>query len=163
MDSTIRAMTEADANPVSAIVAADYRLLAVYDGFTPEQLHRLLAERCTADYLREGWLTRWDCYVAESSTRILGAVAIDGNEIAELWVAPECHRQGIGSALFRYAEQRMWEAGHRQLTLHCATMSAQPFYLAMGCDVVDVRPCSGGPLEGRPITCYRKKLERFDE
>ena len=155
----IRVMSEADALPVSEIVSTDYRLLAERDGFTAEQLHRLLAERCSAAYLREGWLTRWDCFVVEAETGIVGAVAIAGNEIAELWVIPACHRRGIGSMLFRYAEQRMREAGHRLLTLHCATLSAKPFYTAMGMTIEGSQPCTNGPLQGHPITCYRKKLE----
>ncbi|HEY3379677.1 MAG TPA: GNAT family N-acetyltransferase [Armatimonadota bacterium] len=134
MHIRIRSMTGADTHPVSGIVAADYRLLAVHDGFTAQQLQRLLTERCTADYLRDGWLTRWECYVAESDARIVGVVAIDGNEIAELWVAPERHHQGIGATLFRYAEGVLRDAGHRLLTLHCATRTARLFYLSMGCE-----------------------------
>ena len=106
----------------------------------------------------EGWLMRWDCSVAESESSIVGAVAIDHNEIAELWVNPVFHRQGIGAALFRHAEDKIREAGHALLTLHCATHTAKPFYLAMGCQVEDVRSCASGPLEGRPITCYTKSI-----
>lgn len=154
----IRAMKAADALPISALVSADYHLLAERDCFTVGQLQRLLAERSTEGYLRESWLTRWDCFVAEAEARLLGAVAIDGNEIEELWVDPECHHQGIGSALFRYAEQRMRETGHHLLTLSCATQSARPFYVAMGCTIASTRLCAGGPLEGRFVTRYQKSL-----
>lgn len=155
---TIRAMIESDAVPVSQIVADGYRLLAEQEGFSEEQLGRLLAERSSEAAVREGWMAQWECYVAELADRVVGAIAIAGNDVAELWVARQRHRQGIGTALFRFAEQRVAAAGHRTLTLRCAARGAQPFYEAMGLEAADTRPCPFGPLEGWPLTHYRKRL-----
>jgi GNAT superfamily N-acetyltransferase len=158
MELSIRPMTETDALPVSTIVVADYRLLAQREGFSREQLDRLLAERSTETIVREGWLRQWDCHVAESGGDVLGALAIEGNDVAELWICPEHQREGIGTALFRHAEHSIRKAGHRTLTLRCAARGAAPFYEAMGMQVVDTLLCPDGPLEGWLLTHYIKDL-----
>jgi GNAT superfamily N-acetyltransferase len=152
-------MTESDASAVSRIVAACYRLLAEREGFSREQLDRLLAERSAEAVVRKGWLRQWDCYVAQTGGGLVGALAIEGNEIAELFVSPEHHRQGVGTALFRAAERRMAAEGHHTLTLRSAARSARPFYEAMGLEVVDTRPCPFGPLAGWPLTFYGKDIQ----
>ena len=159
---TMRPMTEADAQPVSRIVAECYSLLAELEGFSAEQRHRLLTERGTEPMVREGWLRQWECHVAESQGGVVGALALEGNDVAELWVAREHHRQGIGTALFRLAEQRIKAAGHQELTLRCAARGAAPFYQAMGMEAVGTHLCPLGPLEGWPITQYRKTILTID-
>jgi len=158
MEIAVRPMREPDALAVSQIVAADYELLAEREGYSPEQLGRLLSERSTEAYVRDGWLPRWGCYVAESTGEVVGALVIDGCDVGELWVSPRHLRQGVGRALFRKAEEVIAAAGHRHLALCCAAESARPFYEAMGAKVVDTQPCPFGPLEGWPITHYRKEL-----
>ena len=154
----LRPMTSTDSLPVSKIVAACYRLLAELEGFSEEQRDLLLAERSTESVVREGWLRQWECHVAESEGSVVGALAIEGNDVAELWVAPDQHRRGIGTSLFRFAEQRIADAGHQVITLRCAARGAAPFYQAMGLEAVGALPCPFGPLEGWPITHYRKTL-----
>lgn len=105
MKITIRSMRESDALEVSQIVAADYQLLAEREGFSEEQLCHLLSERSTEGVVRDGWLPQWDCYVAESGGAVVGALAIEGNDICELWVSPHHLRQGLGRTLFRKAEE----------------------------------------------------------
>jgi len=108
--------------------------------------------------VHDAWLPQWDCYVAESDRQVVGALAIDGNDIAELWVDPRRHRQGVGTALFRTAEAVVAAAGHRHLTVRCAAVGARPFYEAMGATVVASVPCPCGPLKGWPLTHYRKDV-----
>lgn len=157
MEVSIRPMAERDTPAVAQIVAGAYTFLAAQEGYSQEQLNRLY-DRCTAASVRDGWLRRWTCFVAEFEDNIVGAVAISGNEIAEFWVSTEHHRQGIGTALFRTAERFIREAGHTMLVLCCAARGARPFYERMGIEVVDTKPCPFGPLEGWPITHYRKDL-----
>lgn len=155
----IRPMAESDAGHVAGILVDCYRLLAGTEGFTEDQLHRLLTERSTESVVREGWLKQWDCHVMESDEGVVvGALAIDGDDVGELFVTPEHHRQGFGATLFRYAEARVRQAGHRKLTLRCAARSAAPFYEAMEMCAVDTRACPFGPLEGWPLTYYEKRL-----
>ena len=158
MQFYIRRMAEVDAGAVARIVAAGYRLLAAREGFSDEQLHRLHTERCTEAVVREGWLPQWDCFVAEGERQALGAMTVDGCDLGELWVDPEHHREGIGRALFEEAERRIRAAGHTTMTLRCSALSSRPFYEAMGMRAVGSTPCPFGPLEGWPLTQYRKEL-----
>jgi len=155
----IRPMADSDAKQVATILADCYRLLTGSEDFSDEQCHRLLTERSTKSVVREAWLEQWDCHVLESGAGVvMGALAIEDNEIGELFVSPSHQRLGVGAALFRYAEERVRKAGHRKLTLRCAARSAMPFYEAMGMRAVDTRPCPCGPLEGWPLTHYEKDL-----
>ena len=58
---------------------------------------------------------------------IMGIIAVSGNNIEELWVQPECHRQGIGTALFNHAQQSVRKEGCAQLTVS-TTGYGIPFY-----------------------------------
>jgi GNAT superfamily N-acetyltransferase len=42
---------------------------------------------------------------------LVGYVALEKNEVAELFVAPACHGQGIGTLLFRLAEEAIRKSG----------------------------------------------------
>jgi GNAT superfamily N-acetyltransferase len=152
-------MTESDALAVSQIVASCYRLLTEREGYSEEQLTRLLAECCSEAVIRERWVQQWECYAAEWEGSVVGALAIERNDVAELWVSPEHHRKGIGTALFKTAEQCIAQAGFRTLTLCCAAHGARPFYEAMGLKAVDTQPCRFGPLEGWPLTYYSKQIQ----
>ena len=80
------------------------------------------------------------------------------NDLAELWVHSEHQRKGVGTALFRKAEELIADAGFREMTVRSAAAGARPFYEATGCTVVGVSPCTNGPLAGWPLTHYRKDL-----
>lgn len=158
MDINIRSMTESDVGAVSEIVSDGYTYLAEQEGFSSEQLDRLLAERGSRMFVGV-WLARWRCFVSESRGSVVGALAIEQNDIAEIWVHQQHRGHGIGTAMFRKAEQLIAEAGYTELTLCCAAVSARQFYEAMGAEVVDQKPCPNGPLAGWPLTYYRKKLK----
>jgi len=154
----IRPMTVRDAPAVSRIVAEGYRFLAEKEGFSDIQLRRLLDERCTEGVFTDGWLRQWDCYIAERLGNVVGALALDKNEIAELYVSTKHHRQGVGRALLDFAEQRIAEAGFDALALRCAGLSAAPFYLAQGLKPTGITTCPFGPLKDWPLTSYQKPL-----
>ena len=155
---TIRDMTESDAPAVSRIVSGGYAYLTKHEGYTADQAGRLLAERSSAASI-QSWPSGWRCFVAESDIGIVGVLAVDRNEVAELWVDTSHHRTGIGTALFKKAEQIISEQRFPDLTVHCAGSSMHPFYEAMGCVVVGVQPCADGPLAGWPLTLFRKELK----
>jgi len=150
-------MTESDAACVSHIVSDGYADMARQEGFSCEQAERLLSERSTVSDIC-GWLSEWNCFVIESDAGVVGALAIDRKDIGELWIHAGHHRQGLGSALFHKAEQVIADAGFRELTVRCAAAGVHGFYVAMGCVVVGIKPCLNGPLTGRTLTDYRKKL-----
>lgn len=157
---TIRDMTESDVAAVSRIVSGGYAYLTQREGYSPDQAGRLQAECCSMASI-QSWLSHWKCFVAESDAGIAGVLAIDRNDVAELWVDTSRHRKGIGTALFQKAEQIISEEGFPDLTVRCAGSSMRPFYEAMRCVVVGVRVCQNGPLAGWPLTLFRKERKEF--
>jgi GNAT superfamily N-acetyltransferase len=141
---------------VSQVNTAGYVLLAKQEEFTEWQLLRLLMERCSKRNILE-WPLRWECFVAESEGDTVGALAIEGNAIAELWVTPDYHRRGIGTALFEKAAELIAARGHDELTLRSAN-SDTAFFEAMGLTVAGKTLCNSGPLEGRELIECRKTL-----
>lgn len=155
---TIRTMYEADAGAVSRIVSADYADVARQEGFSDVQTECLLNERASISNIRD-WMTQWQCFVAESCGVIVGALAVERNDIAEIWVDPRHQSKGIGTDLFQHAEQIIAEEGFQELTARCAASGARPFYEAMGCELAGVKPCLAGPLAGWPLAHYHKELK----
>ena len=145
-----------DVAAVSKLVTDCYTFLAGRQGFSSRQLQRLIAERCSGDWIRQS-TALGETYVAESGGAIVGLVGVEGNEIAELWVAPDLHRTGIGSQLFAEAECIMCRRGHTVLTVH-TTGYAITFYQAVGAHVVRKQTCDCGPLEGWTLTYLEKEL-----
>lgn len=152
----LRPMTREDVPAASRLMTACYEFLAERQGFSEEQLRRLLAERCSEAWTRETF-EAYPQYVAHVGDSIVGVVGIEGSDVAELWVDPTRHRQGIGTMLFRKAEQLIADTGHTTLTVR-TTGYAIPFYETMGARVVDRKPCPGGPMIGWPLTYLEKPL-----
>ena len=157
MSLSIRAMQLEDVPAVNLLVTDCYRFLAERQGFSAVQFRRLLEERCSENFVRK-LFEEFPHYVAESGGRIVGAIGIEGSEVAELWVSPDYHRQGMGRALFRKAEDVIRQAGHAALTVR-TTGYATHFYGAMGAHIVGRKPCDGGPLQGWVLTYLEKALD----
>jgi len=158
MEIQIRSMAESHVPAVSQIVSEGYADLARQEGFSAEHVQRLRNERSTALAIY-AWLAQWQCFVTISDAGVVGALAIDQKDVGEIWVSRQHRGKGIGTALFQHAEQVIAEAGFGELTARCAAASVQRFYEAMGCEVVEVKPCPCGPLAGWPLTHYRKELK----
>lgn len=150
-------MAREDVAAVSQLVATCYRFLAERQGFSSPQLKRLLTERCSEEWIRKT-TALGETYIAESGAGIVGLVGIEGNDIAELWVAPRCHRGGIGRQLFSTVERILRDRRQAVLTVH-TTGYAIPFYEAMGAHVVGKRACDCGPLKGWTLTYLEKELK----
>ncbi len=128
MGLVIRRMKSEDVPAVSRLVTDCYSFLADRQGFSALQLRRLLEERCSESCVRE-FYDRFEHYIAACGERIVGVVGIEKNDVAELWVSPDRHRQGIGRALFGKAEELIREAGHTVLTVRTsprATPTSSP-------------------------------------
>ena len=157
-DIVIRPTAKSDIPTTAGLVTECYRFLAQQHGFSGVQLERLLKERCSEACVAM-FVRRFSHFVAESGDTILGLVGVEGNDIAELWVAPDCHRKGVGTALFRKAEAIVTNAEYALQTVH-TTGYAIPFYEAMGARVVCRKPCDNGPLMGWTMTFMEKELTR---
>jgi GNAT superfamily N-acetyltransferase len=138
-------------------VSSGYKYLAEAEGLSTGQVQSLLKERSTVRDIQR-WFAQWQCFVAASDVGVVGALALEKNDVAEIWVHSQHRGKGIGKALFRKAEQVIAGAGFKELTARCAAASVRPFYEAMGCTGVGVKPCPSGPLIGWPLTHYRKEL-----
>lgn len=156
MNVTIRAMTHDDVPAASRLVTDCYAFLAAQQGFSSRQLQRLVAERCSEEWIRKD-TAHGETYVAESGGEVLGLVGVDQNEIAQLWVAPCAHRSGVGATLFAKAEHVIRRQGSAVLTVH-TTGYAIPFYQAMRARIVTTKRCACGPLAGWTLTYLEKEL-----
>ena len=150
---TIRRMTEQDDIAVSQVVSECYRLIAEPDGFTADQLDRMLAERCRPEHMKIH-RDRFACYVAEVEGSVVGFIALSTSNIEELFVHPDQHRRGIATALFQKAESDCQDS---VLTVS-TTGFATPFYEAMGMHIVGSRRVTFGPLEGKDLIQLEKRI-----
>ncbi len=78
--------------------------------------------------------------VAEANGEVVGSGFLDFNdeelnpELKNLWVPPAHRRHGVGSAVWRWLEERAAEAGHRQvfLAVDPQNFRAIPLFLELG-------------------------------
>jgi len=157
MEATVRRATAADDRAISDIICAGYRFIAGPDGITDEQLVGLLrAHRVErAAEIR----ALWQCLVAEEDGQLVGMIAFSEDEIQNLWVRPDSHRRGIGSALFRAAEAAIRNTGQARMCV-CTTGYGRPFYEAMGMVFVGERGITVGPMKGGRVSVLEKMLEQ---
>ncbi len=154
--SHVRPMTESDDRAVSELVGLCWRQIAEAAVINERQLEAILRERCRTEHaaaLRE----RFNCHVADVGGQIKGFLALSGYSVEELWVRPESQRQGIGAALFQYAEQSANEAGHGKVSV-ATTRYAVPFYEGCGMRAVGKRTVTFGPLAGEDLILLEKVL-----
>jgi ribosomal protein S18 acetylase RimI-like enzyme len=153
----IRPMKKSDHEEVSRLLCACYRLLGRLEHLPPKTVEFLLAERGSVASLEREAASQI-FLVAESEGAIVGMVAIDGNQVAKLYVDPACHGRRIGAALFRTAERSIIQRGYTDLTLGAAP-SAVGFYRSMGLSVTGHKCPAGGPLAGHHTILMRKQLD----
>ncbi|MBT7067444.1 MAG: GNAT family N-acetyltransferase [Verrucomicrobia bacterium] len=141
---------------MSEIVCAGYRWLAEQAGYPSGQLADMIAHRGSERAIREQ-CESYQFLVATRDSRILGVVGIEHAEVTKLFVDPSSLREGIGTALFRAAEEAIMKAGHGMLFLG-AFGPSMPFYEAMGLSADHEKTIDCGPLRGRRNTVMKKSL-----
>jgi len=153
---TIRPMKEEDISAISAIVCSGYELLSQKEGYMSEETNRLISERGSIEAIisqkRESQF-----FVAEIEGKAVGVVAISKNIIEKLYVAPEQHGLGIGKTLFNFSEKYIAEQGCTEISLGAFPSSAG-FYKAMGMEYEGEKIAPSGPIKGRTIMLFRKRL-----
>jgi ribosomal protein S18 acetylase RimI-like enzyme len=87
-----------------------------------------------------GLLDRMDVTVAETGGTVVGFLALDGDEIDQLYVEPAHHRQGLGAALLAHAQA---QRDHLELWVFQRNLNAIAFYEAHGFVIVDSTDGSG--------------------
>lgn len=94
--------------------------------------------------------------VAENDGKIAGFCAYTDEELAWLYVAPELHRQGIGSALVAHALQT--EPELNEIEVLCGNEPARQLYESFGFRVEKI---GGGVMPGNetfPVKVYCMRL-----
>jgi GNAT superfamily N-acetyltransferase len=93
------------------------RLQPLMDYFSPEKVLRLSYERI--------------CLVAESDGRVVGTIALEGNELCTFFIDPAYQRMGIGSQLLTAIERMAVEAGIDAIHMD-ASLTGAEFYERRG-------------------------------
>ncbi|MDD5708578.1 MAG: GNAT family N-acetyltransferase [Kiritimatiellae bacterium] len=153
----VRTMLEADVPAVATITSDCYRALARREQYTTDELSALLAECASEEAVRRRY-RGFAAFVAEQDDAVVGVVAIERNEVAQLFVSPVFQGRGTGRRLLAAAEAAIMNSGCR--TSRVWSASAPGFYEKVGYGVTEKRVCAGGPLKGRPLVVLDKILTR---
>jgi putative acetyltransferase len=86
--------------------------------------------------IAEQYLPVAETYVFERAGEVVGFISLLDNEVGGLFVAPRCHRQGIGRALMDWARR---SRDHLELDVFEANAIGRAFYAAYGFGVVGER------------------------
>jgi putative acetyltransferase len=86
--------------------------------------------------IAEKFLPVTETHVFERAGTIVGFISLLGNEVGGIFVAPECHGQGIGRALM---DRARGSRDHLELDVFEANTIGRAFYAAYGFDVVGER------------------------
>ncbi len=124
----IRPFKAQDAENVSNLIrktmrvsnSKDYpaeRLKLLIDYFSPEKVVKLSTERV--------------CLVAETENRLIGTIALEGNELLSFFVHPDFQARGVGTQLLAAIEKLAISNEVTLLTCE-ASITAVPFYTKMG-------------------------------
>lgn len=86
--------------------------------------------------IAEKYLPVAETYVFERSGTVVGFISLLGNEVGGIFVAPQYHGQGIGSALMDWARD---SRDHLELDVFEANHIGRAFYAAYGFGVIGER------------------------
>jgi putative acetyltransferase len=86
--------------------------------------------------LANKYLPLAETHVFERAGAVVGFISLLGNEVGGIFVAPRCHRQGIGRALMDRARS---SRDHLELDVFEANRIGRAFYAAYGFRVVGKR------------------------
>jgi ribosomal protein S18 acetylase RimI-like enzyme len=127
-----RIMRDDDAGAVSLLVQRTFQHY-IADTYTPRGIKHFLkitSKQAMLRRIRKNQLI----FVAETDGTICGMIAVrNGNHLNLLFVAPEFHRNGIGTLLFQHALNRMKAAipDLGNVTVN-SSQYALPFYTQLG-------------------------------
>jgi GNAT superfamily N-acetyltransferase len=114
----------------------------------------------TRAWIRDVVLERDEVWVAAAGDRIDGFLAMNGDVLDHLYVAPRLHGGGVGSALLAKAKQLRPQGFH--LWVFQRNMQARGFYEARGLRVRELTDGSGNE-EKEPDAIYEWRPERQPE
>ncbi len=129
---TLRAAHAADAPTITRVfqAARDHSLAFLPKLHTDAEDHAFFAKL----------LDRMPVTVAEAGGAVVAFLALDGDEIDQLYVDPAHHRQGLGTALLAHAKAR---SDHLELWVFQRNRGAIAFYEAHGFAITESTDGSG--------------------
>jgi GNAT superfamily N-acetyltransferase len=145
----LRPATPSDADAIADIFLAARKAAMP---FLPD-LH---SDEETREWIRDVVLVRDEVWVAAAGERVDGFLAMNGDVLAHLYVAPRLHGGGVGSALFAKAKQLRPEGF--KLWVFQRNTQARGFYEARGMRVVETTDGSGNE-EQEPDAIYEWRPE----
>ena len=153
----VRPMHDADCERVSAVLRACFRWVGERESLTPRQLEYLLGERSSQATIRAEASVR-PHLVACIGEAIVGMAAVNGQELARLYVDPAFHRRGIGRRLFDAVEEMIRAQGFGEMRVGALAEDAKAFYLQMGMQIVDALTWEPEVFDDRQVTILVKSL-----
>jgi ribosomal protein S18 acetylase RimI-like enzyme len=153
----IRRMVTDDIGRVSELNCGCYSWLGEKNGFTTDQVDFLLTQRGNIETIAKESKSQVYLVVCINDT-IAGMTAVNGNEIAKLFVNPNYHRKGIGTKLFNAAEKIMAGAGYNEMIAGVMACSAIGFYEKMGMSKYGEKESGAGAFAGYKIPLMRKVI-----
>lgn len=141
---TIELATAADAAAI-----ADLYLAARADALP--WLRRVHGDAATRDWIIHDRLARGENWIARSGEEIVGFMALDREDLDQLYLKPGHYRRGIGSKLMAKAKERSPQLLH----LFCfqRNLRARAFYERHGFAIID-RNDGSRNVEGEPDILY---------
>jgi ribosomal protein S18 acetylase RimI-like enzyme len=129
---TLRPADPADAPTITRVfqAARDHSLAFLPRLHTDAEDHAFFAKL----------LDRMPVTVAEAGGTVVAFLALDGDEIDQLYVDPAHHRQGLGSALIAHAKA---QSDHLELWVFQRNRGAIAFYEAHGFAITESTDGSG--------------------
>ena len=133
---------------LTEVIDVSYRSMkASLSYLRPEQLR---PEQDYKGFFRTVVATTRDIWVAERGGRIVGVLALDGNDIDRLYVAPEAQGQSLGTLLLEHAKSLHPEG--LTLVTHQRNLGARRFYERHGFQARKFG--SSPPPENEPDVTY---------
>jgi ribosomal protein S18 acetylase RimI-like enzyme len=154
---TIREMKIEDIIQVSELMCSCYRWLDRENDFSDVQIAFLIAERGSVDRITTDSQSQ-TYLVACMDNLVLGVVAVNGNEIAKLFVDPAYHRQGIGTKLCNSAQQIITDSGYEDMIVGVMAHSAVGFYEKKGMSKYCEKVLDAGAFSDCKVPIMRKIL-----
>jgi len=124
----IREFCEADAQAISDLIIENLKKVNICD-YSKKLMDALAEYKSPQQLLRLS--QKWDTFVAENETDILGVVMLDKNKIKTMFVSIQAHDKGIGRSLLDHIEAL---ARERKLSRVCvdSSITAVGFYAKCG-------------------------------
>ena len=98
-------------------------------------------------------------YIAKEAETVLGFTAFTEEELAWLYVRPDCQRQGVGRALAEFALDQM-DAEEKSVEVLCGNAPARNLYRSLGFTKETIVHGKMPGNESFPVTVWQMTMEK---